>query len=70
MCISDIDAYQYQYLKGKTHNNPPYQSVISIRTWWYSPSINGFAIYLNLMSYIKALIPLRLQYLLITKCQQ
>ena len=37
MCISDIDAYQYQYLKDKTHNNPPYQSIMSIQIRWYSP---------------------------------
>ena len=37
MCISDIDAYQYQYLKEKTHNNPPYQSIMSIQIRWYSP---------------------------------
>ena len=43
MCISDIDDYQYQYLKEKTHNNPPYQSVMSIQMWWSGMALRGGA---------------------------
>ena len=70
MCISDIDAYQYQYLKDKTHNNPPYQSIMSIQIRWYSPLNWRLCNISQLDELHQSSTSLRFQYLSITKCQQ